>query len=126
MTRHLLSSLLAAAAAASAVHSSSSSSSSSAQCDVSVFANISGTRCLGLTAYGTNVTTLEECEQSCCANPLSCLLWQYLPPNYLPCWQGTDCSSNNTDPAWLGGLRAAVAPSVVVAGANRTSGAAAS
>ena len=70
--------------------------------------------------YGTNVTTLEECEQSCCANPLSCLLWQYLPPNYLPCWQGTDCSSNNTDPAWLGGLRAAVAPSVVVAGANRT------
>ena len=55
------------------------------QCDTSVFTNISGTRCLGLTAYGTNVTTLEECEQSCCANPLSCLLWQYLPPNYLPC-----------------------------------------
>jgi len=91
-----------------------------AQCDVSVFSNISGTRCLGLTAYGTNVTTLEECEQSCCANPLGCLLWQYLPPNYLPCWQGTDCSANNTDPAWLGGARAAVAPSVVVHGANRT------
>ena len=66
------------------------------------------------------MTTREECEQACCANPLSCLLWNYLPPNYLPCWQGTDCSQNNSDPAWLGGLRAAVAPSVVVSAANRT------
>ena len=109
-----------ASVAAAATAAASPAAAAAPQCDASVFANISGTRCLGLTAYGTNVATREECEQSCCANPLSCLLWNYLPPNYLPCWLGTDCSQNDSDPEWLGGLRAAVAPSVVVSAANRT------
>ena len=58
----------AAAVTAAATAAASPASAAAPQCDASVFANISGTRCLGLTAFGTNVTTREECEQSCCAN----------------------------------------------------------
>jgi hypothetical protein len=58
----------------------------------------------------TKANTLAACQNACACN-LDCLLWQWDASNTQgPCWTGSDCSSNETNPAWTSFVRTPPGP----------------